>query len=93
MAKLRYTPKFAKDLTEIAEYIEKDSQILSKEFVHKVLQRPQLLETNSLVGRIVPEKANPNLREIFFLGNYRMVYRLKNEIIEVLMIRHAARLR
>ena len=42
-------------------------------------------------GRIVPEKNEPSIREII-LGNYRIVYRFRNDVAELLTIHHGARL-
>ena len=42
-------------------------------------------------GRIVPELQLEMMREIIF-GNYRIVYRLRKEEVEVLIVFHAARL-
>jgi len=42
-------------------------------------------------GRIVPEKNDPQIREII-LGNYRIVYRVRGTIVELLTIHYSARL-
>jgi len=42
-------------------------------------------------GRIVPEANDPALRETI-LGDYRIVYRVKRELVEVLTVYHGARL-
>jgi toxin ParE1/3/4 len=41
-------------------------------------------------GRIVPEYDNENLRERIY-ESYRIVYRLKGEIIEIVAICHGAK--
>ncbi len=41
-------------------------------------------------GRIVPEYQDENLREKIF-QNYRIVYRLKKDFIEIVIISHSAR--
>ena len=43
------------------------------------------------MGRIVPEYENPDLRERLH-GSYRIVYRLKEDAIEIVTITHGARL-
>jgi len=40
---------------------------------------------------MVPEKNDPIIREII-LGNFRIVYRVKANVIELLTIHHGARL-
>ncbi len=42
-------------------------------------------------GRVVPETSISDIREIL-QGNYRIIYRVKHEAIEVLAIYHSARL-
>jgi len=42
-------------------------------------------------GRIVPEYQDENLREKIF-QNYRIVYRIKGDFIEIVIISHSARL-
>jgi len=42
-------------------------------------------------GRIVPEKNDPQIRDII-LGNYRIVYRVRGTIVELLTIHYSARL-
>lgn len=43
-------------------------------------------------GRVVPEFGNTNIRE-FIQGNYRIVYRIRDEIktVDILRFWHAAR--
>ncbi len=41
-------------------------------------------------GRIVPEYQDKNLREKIF-QNYRIVYRIKGDFIEIVTISHSAR--
>ena len=38
-------------------------------------------------GRIVPEVNHPAIREIL-LGSYRIVYRVKDEVVEILTVYH-----
>ena len=42
-------------------------------------------------GRTVPEVDDPLIREIL-LGNYRIVYRIAGEVVEILTVYHGARL-
>jgi len=43
------------------------------------------------VGRIVPEYNDENLRERIY-GNYRIVYRLKEDFVEIAAICHGSQL-
>ena len=91
MAKLRWTPQAADDLEAIAEYIASDSSHYAQLFVLKAVSLVEKLELFPQMGRIVPEKGDPTIREILF-GNYRIVYRIRGEIVELLTIYHSARL-
>jgi len=42
-------------------------------------------------GRVVLELKDPAIREILF-GSYRIVYRVKGDLVEVLTVYHGARL-
>jgi plasmid stabilization system protein ParE len=41
-------------------------------------------------GRVVPELKDPAIREIL-LGSYRIVYRVKGDLVELLTVYHGAR--
>jgi toxin ParE1/3/4 len=43
------------------------------------------------MGRVLPELGAENIREIL-VGSYRIVYRIKDEQVQLLTIRHGARL-
>lgn len=49
------------------------------------------LEDHPLSGRVVPEIGHESVREIV-QGNYRIVYRLRPDTIEVVTVFHGARL-
>jgi len=56
-----------------------------------VLKAAERIEAFPMSGRVVPEANDPAVREII-LGNYRIVYRIKRELAEVLTVYHGARL-
>ena len=56
-----------------------------------VLQAVERLEDFPASGRMVPEANDPAVREII-LGNYRIVYRVEQELVETLTVYHGARL-
>ena len=51
----------------------------------------ELIKENPEIGRIVPEFSNIKLREII-IKNYRIVYRIKKENIEILTVFESHRL-
>jgi len=90
MAEVRWTPQAADDLEAITEFIARDSSHYASLFVINVLQAVERLIGFPESGRIVPEKNDPQIREII-LGNYRIVYRLRQGTVELLTIHHASR--
>lgn len=90
MVKLTWSPKSLIEIEEIFEYIAVDSrehaQITIKNIIETVLT---ILDFPSS-GRIVPEFRNNSVREKFY-KSYRIIYRFRNEEVEVITIHHNAR--
>ena len=91
MAEVRWTPQAAGDLEAIADFIAHDSPHYASLFVMNVLEAAEALRPFPRSGRVVPELGDPEIREIL-LGDYRIVYRLRREAIEILTVHHGARL-
>lgn len=60
-------------------------------FAEKALAISETLATFPEMGRIVPKYNDPYLHEVLY-GNYRLVYRLKDGVIELAAICHGAQL-
>jgi len=91
VVKLIWSPRAIKDLREICEYIGKDSEYYAKFFAQKIVAMIEKIPEFPEIGRIVPEYNQSNLRERI-LRNYRIVYRLKPDLIEIVTIFHGAKL-
>ena len=91
MVEVRWTLQAARDLESIADFISKDSLHYARLFVLNIFEAIDHLQEFPQSGRIVPETNNPKIRELI-LGSYRLVYRFKKNIIEILMIYHGARM-
>ncbi|MFH1289013.1 MAG: type II toxin-antitoxin system RelE/ParE family toxin [bacterium] len=91
MDRLNWTAQAVKDVESICEFIAKDSPIYARLFAKDILQAVQRLGNFPKSGRIVPEFSNKNIREII-LGNYRIIYRIKPAVTEILTVYHSARL-
>jgi len=91
MAQVRWTPRAADDFEAIAEFIAADSPHYASLFVTDTLAAVERLIDFPRSGRIVPEAQDPALRE-FVLVNYRIVYRVKDDLAEILTVYHGARL-
>ena len=91
MAKLIWSPKATAGLEEICEYILKDSEHYAKLFAQRIVALVETIAEFPMAGRIVPEYQRDDLRERIF-QNYRIVYRVKPEMVEIVAIVHGARL-
>jgi plasmid stabilization system protein ParE len=92
MAKrLSWSPNVLKCIAKIAEYIALDSEFYAKIFVRKVFDFGERLTLFPKSGRVVPEYADEPLREIIY-GNYRIVYRLEPEVINILAVSNSAQI-
>lgn len=91
MASVTWTKQALFDVDNIAEYIAQDSKYYAKIFVEKIFTSITRLEVFPESGRVVPELNNLSIREII-LGNYRIIYRVNSEFVEILTVYHSARL-
>ena len=91
MVEIRWTAQAADDLEAIAEFIASDSPHYASLFCIEVLAAVERLAIFPDRGRIVPEWSDPSIRELI-LGNYRIIYRRRGEIVELLSVYHSSRL-
>ena len=91
MVEIRWTLQAYEDLDSLTEFISKDSPQYARLFVLDILQGVDRISKFPNSGRMVPELGNPVVREIL-MGNYRVVYRLRENLAEILAIYHGARL-
>jgi len=87
MAEIRWTIQAADDLEGIANFISADSEHYARLLAVYILEAVERAGAFPESGRVVPETNTPEIREIP-LGNYR----IKPEVIEILMVYHGARL-
>ena len=88
--KIKWSPRAASNLEEICEYIAKDSEYYAILFAKRITAIVKAIPLFPRSGRIVPEYRDENLREKIF-ENYRIVYRLKEDIVEIAAICHGAK--
>lgn len=79
------------DIDRIAEHISEDSRYYAHQVVERLFDLANELSAHPKLGRIVPELADPNVRERF-LYSYRLIYELTDEEIYVLAVIHGKRL-
>ncbi|MEA2076312.1 MAG: type II toxin-antitoxin system RelE/ParE family toxin [Euryarchaeota archaeon] len=91
MAKIMWSPKAINELGRICGYIGENLEYYARIFAENVFKRIEQLELFPYSGRIVPEYNQPDLRELIY-QNYRIIYRVKTGLIEIVWITHGARL-
>ena len=91
MTKLRWTIQAIEDVEAIRKFIANDSDAYADLVVARLLEAVERLEQFPRSGRVVPELADPQLREIIE-SPYRIVYRVLDESIEILTVFRASRL-
>lgn len=89
--KIIWAPRAASNLEEICDYISKDSEYYAALFAKRAITIIKSIPGSPRLGRIVPEYNDESLRERIY-GNYRIIYRIKQEIIEIAAICHGSRL-
>ena len=90
MAQIIWSPRALEDLAGILDYIERDSAFYARLFGEKLLDIIEFAAKNPLLGAVVQEYNISSLRERI-LQNYRIVYRVQGDQIELVTICHAAR--
>ena len=78
-------------LLEIEEYIARDNPTAAIKFVDELITIGESIVNKPEKGRIVPELSIDNIREIIH-KNYRIVYIIKKNSIDILTVFEAHRL-
>ena len=91
MAHVGWTPQALADLDAICLFIARDAPAMSSVFANRVFRATDRLAEHPRSGRIVPEAQRDHVREVI-VGNYRIIYRLLDEDVQVLTVHHGARL-
>ena len=86
------SPSARRDLRDIARYISLDSPEKALSFGQFLVGKTKVLAQFPEMGRVVPEFASPELREIV-VRSYRVIYRVSHakHLVEVARFWHAAR--
>ena len=90
-AKVIWSPQAIEDINEICRYIAKDSPSYAYIFAQSIISAAEDILLFPHFGRVVPEKRDEKLREKI-LGNYRIIYRIKSESIQIATVIHGARI-
>ena len=78
------------DVEHIRDYIAQDSPAYAQPFIERLLHSTRHLREFPQSGRPMPEANTPNIREVIYQG-YRIVYRLRPDTFEIVMVAHGSR--
>jgi plasmid stabilization system protein ParE len=88
--KLIWTDPSIEDLRSIRDYIARGADYYAANFVEQVILSVERLLRFPKLGRVVPEARDENIRELVY-QNYRIIYRIAGERIEILTVVHGSR--
>lgn len=91
MVEIRWSPLATDDYESIIRYYEKTAPKFAQNLAKKIIYIIENLTQFPKMGRIVPELENMEIREIIY-RNFRIIYRLKVNILEIGRIIHGSRL-
>jgi len=86
-----WTKNALNHLTDIYEYISRDSERYAKRMVDRSTARSKQIGSFPQLGQTVAEYDNPHVREVIE-GPYRVIYRTQEARVVVLAVIHGARL-
>ena len=91
MTQIIWSPQAIEDVEAIRTYVARDSPRYADLLVERLVSAVEGLVTDPLSGRVVPEVGDDTVREVIH-GNYRLVYRVRPDLVEIVTVFHGARL-
>ena len=85
-----WTESAWRDLERTADYIAESSPGYASAFVERIRERARSLADLTLRARVVPELADPTVRELL-IGNYRLIFEIADNTVYILGLIHGAR--
>ena len=85
--KIRWTDPAIESLRNLHGYIAKDSEVYASSFVQRIVLS---VENLTRLGRVVPEADDETIRKLLY-QHYRIIYRIKSELVEILTVIHGRR--
>jgi addiction module RelE/StbE family toxin len=86
-----WAPQAIQDVEAIRVHVARDSPHYADLLVERLIAAVERLTDNPRSGRVVPELGDESIREVIH-GNYRIVYRLRHDLVEIATVFHGARL-
>ncbi|MBI3585794.1 MAG: type II toxin-antitoxin system RelE/ParE family toxin [Ignavibacteriales bacterium] len=87
MAEINWSTSALADIQRIGEYIERDSIRYAQVVIRNLVESVERLKKFPKSGRVIPELHDESLREVI-AGNFRIMYRLRGEQIDIFSILH-----
>lgn len=78
------------DLKQIHDYIARDSKFYAQKVSLEIVEKSEKLNSFPEVGRVVPEIADPKIRELL-IYSYRLIYEVFPDRVEILALIHSKR--
>ena len=91
MTQIIWSPRSLHDVESIRDYIAQESARIADLVVRRIIKAVERLETFPESGRKVPERNDPEIREVI-AAPYRIVYRLRDGNVEIITVFRATRL-
>jgi addiction module RelE/StbE family toxin len=91
VTRIVWAPQALDDVQAIRDYLSRSSVQYATLITELIVTAVGRLERHPRSGRIVPEVGEPSLREVI-VRDYRIVYRLRRDLAEILTVFHGARL-
>lgn len=89
--RLVWTRPALADVLHIRDHIAEDSPRYARIVAERLVSSVDRLSMFPLSGRVVPELADPTLREVID-APYRIVYRVRDDALAILTVVHSAQL-
>ena len=87
--RVHWTNRALDHLLAIHEYVAQNSEIYANRLVDRLTRRSEQIALFPQSGRMVPEYNRVDIREVIERP-YRIIYRVKEEQIDVLSVVHSA---
>jgi plasmid stabilization system protein ParE len=88
--KVEWSPLAGEQVDDAVAYISGDNPTAALHWLERLLDRTKSLATFPDSGRVVAELGRQDIREII-VSPYRVMYRRKDDRVEVAAVRHEAR--
>lgn len=86
-----WSPVALERVEEIFEVIRWDKPGAAQRWVEKLFETVEGLSELPRQGRVVPEVGREDVRELL-VGNYRVIYRVEERVVNILTVRQGRRL-